>query len=642
MVLPEDGPLARRIKATFVISAAVFAAGAVSLTFLLGRQQLPPPNVILIVLDAARADRFSGYGYQRDTTPQMDAIGRRGAVFLNHFSNASRTVESVPQMLSSRYYSMPLFEQDAWQWGAKQLNRDTVFQQFDPEQILLPQVLAGHGYRTAIIHDHGYFSPRTTLVHAFHDFLSPVFRNSRTRARDTYASLFDWLEKNREESFFIYFHRMSPHEPYPPKPEDRLFLKAFDDRRIQDVRTKLVKRRRSDTHGWSEEEISVLQGLYDSNLRHDDARVGELLAKLDELGLAENTVVIITADHGENLGEHDSLGHGGPPWDSVTHIPLIIHWPAGVPAGVRRAELTENVDLMPTILDFCGISLPAGKSADGKSVAPLLTDSASGKDAVIFPEGNAGVSAGIRTAQYKYFLGSDHYYELEDDPGEMSASRDQAIQEGLRTKFEELAGPPRARHVAARRASPPNEPFYLPIDSFEPTPRDVVDVREGDRTSNEALLEALSPRKPWLLTINWLKPRLFSLPANGAPPPITLSASLPNGTYTVFALVEAPLEGFSTLAEIGLRSRFTDTDPFQQPTRSRDTENARQIYLELGETIVRNQAFTLGIDWQPPPDRSIHVIHHLRFVPEGEPFSIREGDANREREIEMLRALGYF
>ncbi len=623
-----------------LFSGAVIAVAALSFFLLPGRQGAPRPNVILIVLDAARADHFSGYGHEHDTTPNMDAIGERGAVFLNHFSNASRTIESVPQILSSRYYSMPLFEQDVWQWGAKQQNRDTVFQMLDSEQILLPEVMSENGYRTAIIHDHGYFVPPTALVRAFDDFLSPLdARDPGSRGKDTFGLLFNWLESHREEPFFVYFHRMSPHEPYRAKSEDRLFLEGFDAQYVEFVRKKLTDRRTSDTHGWATDEIAVLRGLYDSNLRHEDTRVGALFTKLNALGLAENTVVIITADHGENLGQHDSLGHGGPPWDSVTHVPLIMHWPLGVPAGARFDGLSENVDLMPTILELSGISLPAGKSMDGISLVPVLSGSPSAKDEVIYPKGNREVEGGIRTAQYKLYLGNDKLYELREDPGETSPKVDEEIRADLIQRYEEIVEPRLARHLAARLSSPPSDPFYLPIDSFELTPVNAREVRAGDRSSNETVLAAASPQRPWLLHSNWMSPRLFCLPGNGAPPPLTVSASIPNGAYTVFALIEAPMEQYSSLEGIGLRSRFTDTGTFSYPTQFRSTRKQGHLYLQLGKASVEDEEFALEIDWQPP-DESIYVIHHIRFEPDGQASSAGE-DEDRASELERLRALGY-
>jgi choline-sulfatase len=623
-----------------LFSGVALAVTVVLFFFLPGRQGAQRPNVILIVLDAARADHFSGYGYERDTTPNMDAMGERGTVFLNHFSNASRTVESVPQILSSRYYSMPLFEQDAWRWGAKQLNGDTVFQMLDSEQILLPEVMSQNGYRTAIVHDHGYFVPPTAFVRAFDDFLSPQYAGGAgAPGKDTFSLLFDWLDIHREEPFFVYLHRMSPHEPYPAKPEDQLFLEDFDAQYVKFVREKLTNRRTSDTQGWATDEIAVLGGLYDSNLRHEDTRVGALFAKLDALGLTENTVVIITADHGENLGQHNSLGHGGPPWDSVTHIPLIVHWPSGVPAGARFTGLSENVDLMPTILELSGISLPTGKSMDGTSLVPVLSGSAPTKNEVIFAEGDREAKGGIRTAHHKLYLGNDELYELREDPEENSPKADEELRAGLLQRYEEIVKPYQARHLAARLTSPPNYPFYLPIDSFELTPVNAHEVRVGDRSSNETVLAAASPQRPWLLHGNWMSPRLFCLPGNGTPLPITLSASIPNGAYTVFALVEAPMEKFATLAGIGLRSRFTDTGQFSYPTQFIATRTKGHLYVEFGKAIVENEKFALELDWHPP-DESIYVIHHIRFEPEGQGSNTEE-DKDRANELERLRALGY-
>lgn len=622
---------------TILILGFIIAAGAVAL-YLSGALKEPPrPNVIFITLDAARADRFSVYGYPQPTTPAMESFSKQGAVFLKHFSNATRTMESVPQMLSSRYFSMPLFEQDAWQWGARQLNRDTLFQQLDREQILLPEVMSGNGYRTVIIHDHAYFVPPTVLASAFDDYLSPLYQRG---PGDTFAMLFDWLEKNREKQFFVYMHRMSPHEPYLRKAEERFFLGDYEERHIEQTRKRLAQRKTSFTTGWTEDEINILQGLYNSNLLHEDTKMGHLFAKLEELGLAENTLVVITSDHGENLGQHGNLGHGGPPWDSVTHIPLIMHWPAGIPSGLRIDALTENVDLMPTILDLCGLSLPEGKSADGKSLAPLLKGSAPVKEEVVYPKGARDFPAGIRTNSRKYFIGDTGYYDLDNDPGETSGIGDIDTQESLRKRFYDIMRPFKKRSEASRRTRAPDYAFILGIDTFEVSPGDAAEVKEGDRGSNEHVVRTLSPKKSWLLSTNWATPRLFNLPSNGTPPPLTLSSDLPNGSYNVHALIEGPIDKFRSLEQIGFRSRFFGTGPFENAARLRYTGRGMNAYLELGDVIVQNEKFALEIEWQPP-DESIYVIHHIRFDPHGQESAIRNDDENRERQIKRLRELGY-
>jgi arylsulfatase A-like enzyme len=117
--------------------------------------------VVLILLDAARADRFSCYGYTRSTTPQMDALAKDGVVFLNHFSQATATVDALPAMFYSRYFSRPLFPHNA---SVPLSNPGDLFRTDDPESISLPRLLSSAGFRTAIISAHSWIKPDTRLA----------------------------------------------------------------------------------------------------------------------------------------------------------------------------------------------------------------------------------------------------------------------------------------------------------------------------------------------------------------------------------------------------------------------------------------------------------------------------------------------
>ncbi len=273
------------------------------------------PNIILIVLDAARADHFSGYGYAKNTTPRMDEIGRLGAVFLNNFSPGTDTPHSMPGIFSSRYFSPGIFGTDPRPWGTRHESPATIFRTFDRQHVFLTDILSANGYRTALFHNNTFFSRDSLLAREF-DECYP-FEPSRDHPADgkIISSLISWLEKNKKKNFFIYCHIMSPHEPYPPKEEDAEFLPDEDG--AGRLRKKFHARTGPRSYGWSADDLGLLRGLYDSNLKHTDKWVGVLYDTLEEFGLENKTLIIITSDHGENLGEHDRLSHSGLAWDSV-------------------------------------------------------------------------------------------------------------------------------------------------------------------------------------------------------------------------------------------------------------------------------------------------------------------------------------
>ena len=154
----------RRTRFAFLTAGAVLlATRLMTVVPAWAAESATRPNVIFIVLDASRADHFSGYGYPKDTTPRMDRLAAEGAVFLNNFSQGSDTQTSLPRILSSRHYSLKIFQEDRLSWGLRQRTPETVSKMRDAEQAFLPEMLSAAGYRTAIVTDHHWIIPGTEL-----------------------------------------------------------------------------------------------------------------------------------------------------------------------------------------------------------------------------------------------------------------------------------------------------------------------------------------------------------------------------------------------------------------------------------------------------------------------------------------------
>ena len=141
---------------------------------------------------------------------------------------------------------------------------------------------------------------------------------------------------------------MCPHEPYIDGVEDKEFLSGADEKTIEIVKEKMEGRHEQSSDIFNKEEIKCLTGLYDSNLKYADGLVWALYEKLQALGVLNKTLIVITADHGENLGDHNLIGHGSDSWNSVVHTPLIIVYPSLIPKETKVKGLTESVDIMPT------------------------------------------------------------------------------------------------------------------------------------------------------------------------------------------------------------------------------------------------------------------------------------------------------
>ncbi len=599
----------------------------------------PPPNIVFVLLDAARADHFSGYGYPRPTTPEIDRIGEKGAVFLNTFVPATETFAVMPLIMSSRYFSRPIFQMDTWGWGVRRETPETIFQDFDDGQILLPEFLTGIGYRTAIFRNHPWFADPTDFVRAFDE--SYFFPTSIKKPvdGDMVSAVLEWVGIHSSEPFFVYYHVMSPHQPYPPKAEDSLFINPGEEEALAAAREKFEGPGGSSAGNWSEEEIQYFRALYDSNLAHSDRWVGRLYEGLEELGLAEDTIFIVTSDHGTLLGEHGRLTYGCfPPWDAIIKVPLIMVWPGQIPARVRVKGLTEAVDIFPTICDLAGLELPPGKRLDGISLRRLFFNPAGGKEAIY-------VKNAVRTKNYKYMIDKDLFFDLIEDPGETRNISDQIpddFKEELKQDYERDKEPFRERYLQAVLRSPPPEPFYFPVNVFTITPSSGY-RKFGSEKFPSHLLAGSPPEKAWHLNTLDRRGYLICSPGEKAPPPLNLASPLPDGDYLVSLLI-APLNGrpFSPDGK-EFRARFQDSGPFISPISVREfsiDDEGPFYYLDYGRVLVQAGSFSIELNFQPSP-MAAFIIHYLQFSPPAAPAPAPKGKAELREMIKSLKELGY-
>lgn len=602
------------------------------------------PNVLFIVLDAARADHFSCYGYNRNTTPYIDAISREGVIFLNNFSQATRTLDSLPKIFFSRYFSIPTFQLDTWLLGSKHERPYTNFKKFDDQQISLTKVLSLNGYRTVLFSELS-LNKKDYFVQDFDEsYLVPYIF-----PLNIISSLISWVEKNKEEKFFICCHIMSPHEPYSPKDDEKEFFTDAENDDVERARKKITRcidKRDDSTAGWNQNELYILNGLYDSKLKQADKWVGSIYDKLKELNLEKNTLIIISSDHGKNLGEHNLFGHGSPTWDSVIKVPLIIVYPPLIPPGIKVRGLTESVDIMPTITDACGIKLPRGKSMDGVSLLKFIRNPDSAKKAVF-------ATNSIRTKKYKYISDPEsgsflYVYDLDKDPGEEKniASDKPLIRKKLQNRLERSMKPYSNRYEATKRINPPYFPFYFTISCFKITSMDIIERREYYIENTTSFLNETSLQEPCLFNLKNPEKNFFFIPKGGLSYPTTFSTNLPSGTYRIFVLLESLSEVSFFPQQLGFQFRFNPQNSFNFPYKIdliRRSTGTSYCYLDLGETQVNEDNFSVEVKFQPL-DNKPYIIHHIKFVPKGCQEEKQTEEFNEEelrRRIENLKSLGY-
>ncbi len=318
-------------------------------------------NVVLLAIDAMRADRLGCYGCPRPTTPFLDTLAAGGVVFENHFTPVVPTQPAFTTIYSGTH---PLTHRVVCHAGPEQPN---------PRIPWLPLLLRAGGVTTVAVdtlYDH-----RSYFARGFEYYINPR-RKSEFPGCDVFnAKAFEWLRGSRHEPFFLAMHYWDPHTPYVPQVEAlRLFydgdptttnvgsLDAFYSRpqverwpggwldRILEIWPQRQGRR--------VEDVNFVRALYEAEVRQADAGVRRFCETLEHLGLLEDTLLIVTADHGEALGEHDIwFDHHGL-YENNLHVPLILHWPRGLPTARRVANMSQHQDLAATILDAAGLPVP--------------------------------------------------------------------------------------------------------------------------------------------------------------------------------------------------------------------------------------------------------------------------------------------
>jgi len=420
-------------------------------------------NAILITIDALRADHLSCLGYYRKTTPNLDLLAKNGVLFTNAISVGSETVTSVQSILASNY---PL-EHFVMSGGIEKFyaalqNSERAIPKSEKAIVLeiyrhgnrIAKVLEDYGYTTAAFHSNPllswYYNFGTEFDH-FDDFITPnvarkykirkklqkygkllnfirymyykihrtneafVGKRAETINKKVISWLKEWLKENKS-NFFIWIHYMDVHDPYMPLKEFQSYFrsKPLNNSKIQN----LVFKRGSNK--LSKSDLEDLIDLYDAEIRYVDHAIKSLLDELSEMGILDDTFVIITADHGEEFGEHGNFGHGyGKLYDEIIHVPLII---CNSPyKNVKVDNPVSLVDIAPTILDL--LDIPAPRSFQGESLIPVIKGERTPLGAVSESLLKGTFVVAYRTREWKYiFYEGDNrreLYNIESDASEV-------------------------------------------------------------------------------------------------------------------------------------------------------------------------------------------------------------------------------
>ncbi|MBW2276981.1 MAG: sulfatase [Deltaproteobacteria bacterium] len=292
----------------------------------------PDCNVLLISIDTLRADHLPCQGYPKDTAPNICAFGEQGLLFRNAVSGAPSTVPALIAMLS----------------GSIAANEDPreLIAHYE-QQPSLAERLAERGYQTAGFTDHhalraqtGAMSKTDFLLRGFETFVNVGKGRQHRHSADLTKPIIDWLEQNREQKFFVWAHYFDPHWNYmPPDDLERRFGYVAD--RCGGITNGIdIKEVREIEKALTNDELDCLIALHQAEIFHTDRFIGQLLDKIAELDLDDDTLVVITADHGEEFLERDRVGHEWTVYEELMHVPLIVRNPKRPVAGALDANIS--------------------------------------------------------------------------------------------------------------------------------------------------------------------------------------------------------------------------------------------------------------------------------------------------------------
>jgi arylsulfatase A-like enzyme len=429
------------------------------------------PNIILMVLDTVRHDRLSCYGYGRPTTPNLERLAAESTLFTQCIAPATWTLPAH----ASIFTGVPVNRHGV----------DGQVKRLGPGLHTLAQVLAAVGYETFGASPIHWISDATDLSRGFQHFVGlwnpaegrgalgrvfgQVYNLLYFRRYDKGSLLTNWLlrrwldGRDTARPFFLFVNYFEAHLPYRPPAKYRYaFLREKPREPASQDALAYITGNLQMTGAVKAE----LDALYDAGILYLDHRVGQLLAYLRQKGLLDDTILLVTSDHGENVGDHNHLGHRYIPYETLVHVPLLARWPAAFAPGQQVDTLVQTTDILPTLLALLELE-PARLLPQALSGHTLLSGSVHREVAVAenvypmllptlrrrFPDFDASVfdraRRKVRTLDYSFIWSSDgrhELYDLQADPGELhdlAADQPEVVANLARQLDEYLAAWPR-------------------------------------------------------------------------------------------------------------------------------------------------------------------------------------------------------
>ncbi len=369
-----------------------------------------PENVIIVVVDALRSDKLGCYGSEAGLTPEIDALAENSVLFSAAYSNATFTFPSTASLFTSTQPPVHRVTHDP--------DREEMLRRISDAYVMLPEVYKAAGYTTGLLTFPGWVSPTA-------NYMQGVDVKAESERSDTALLELaeEFIREHGDQPFFLYLHFIDMHDYWFPQylfdgvDPDALGLSpglmSLADMPIPKAYETLAKVL-NQPGGLTDRDLEHLQSVYDRRLRETDRVIGELARTLANRGLTEETLLVITSDHGEQFLEHGKLVHGGDAfYNELIHIPFVVSNPQLFPERITASTPMTSIDFGPTLLDFMDLDIP--EVFQGESLADRYDD-----DRVVFATDGRTWKALNREWSYisSETLGREELYNLVSDPGE--------------------------------------------------------------------------------------------------------------------------------------------------------------------------------------------------------------------------------
>jgi len=327
------------IKSLSLVLISLIILSNISLLAYINLYKGNGPNIVFITIDTLRADHLSSYGNPRNTTPNIDKIAEKGVLFENAISQAPWTLPSMMSMFTSLYPS---------ELGAKGIGYKVKY-----SILTIPEYMRNNFYNTIGVTSHIIVSKVYKFDQGFNTFnQDPITRVEDLSSEMLTDKAIEYVNANKDDKFFLWVHYLDPHQNYINNAEFN-YTDDYSGNLGEILDNKFLNQK---TSALDIEDVKYIKDVYDEEISYTDKHIGRLLDTIEGLGLSDNTIIVLTADHGEEFLERTRIGHGSSLHKELTHVPLIIYDPHDSKnSGKRITNNIETRNIAKTMTEIAGL-----------------------------------------------------------------------------------------------------------------------------------------------------------------------------------------------------------------------------------------------------------------------------------------------